>query len=158
MENEKIANVSDSTYDPINNYKLKWHQFIVAMLSIGSFLEFLVCLLTFFGKGNSALSIRFPDLSNVHPIWGLIRIVFLVLSIVALYKLANFKAFGIVLLKLLIIALPLINVCYVFIFAMKSKVSFFEAHGWNSIVQVVVGCILLLINTIYYNKRKEIFD
>jgi hypothetical protein len=99
----------------------------------------------------------YSGLKQCDMLFGVIFIIMAVYAIIVRFMLAGFKKNGPTLYFILIAMAIVIQMAYTTIVSMITKVNLFVSQTSSPIVVIMVDIILLIVNIIYFGKRKHKF-
>ena len=142
-------------------YSLKWHNFLVVVLIIGAIFTAISAVRTFAGLDYRSEGIDpervysfYPGLKACDLLYGAAMICVAVYQIYVRNQLKNFRVNAPKLLSLLYIASLVINLIYLSAASNIIGESLFVAENIGTLVG---SAAFLIINSVYYSKRKELF-
>lgn len=144
-------------------FSMKWYKFIIYFaLFAGVVLNVFSAISIFTGSIYEAVGISadsvysaFPKLKGVDMIYGFLLFGISALAFITRQNLAHYKALGINLFYCVYIANIVVSSYY--IFATSSIVGTSTATT-NFGTQIVVSILMIVFNSMYFNKRKSLFQ
>ena len=145
-------------------YPMKWHKFLMVILVLGSFFTIINGINTllgseYMGQGLTAEQVynRFPGLKTADILYGLAMIALGVFQFVVRNHLNQFRSDGPGMLRAWYIATLIINLIYIFLVSSAVKVNALNAFDSSTIGTLGASVFFLIVNSIYYYKRGELF-
>lgn len=149
---------------------MKWYKFLIYFsLFASAILNVVSGIMLLIGESyknedgdniTEALYKLMDGLESVDMIFGIIIIAFAVFLIYVRFRLAGFYKNGPKMLLTVYVLIAVINIVY--IIAVESchtelTSKLIEIDYTNAITQIIVAVVMVIVNTVYFNKRKELF-
>ncbi len=161
MDNQQNTNVVVD-----NNLGMKWYKFLIyfslfagAVINVISGIPFLTGSIydTSSGyEGTSDLVYAFyPGLKTIDVMYGIVALATAVLCIVARFALAKYKKSGPALL-LSVYAVGIV-ISIIYFIAFKAIVTDVDLDTSSIVSSMVSSVVMIIINKIYFDKRKHLF-
>ena len=151
----------DADVTPVNTYPMKWHNFLMVVMIIGAVFTVIngigVLLGTEYSKeGISAeqVYIAYPGLQLCDMVYGAAVIALGVFQFIARNRLKQYRENGPGSMKILYILSIAASLIYLVWASSVTSINLFNLTNLGSIGGSVA---LLIINSIYYSKRSELF-
>lgn len=140
--------------------KMKWFKFVIW---VQLFLAALSSLYTAFSLFTSSAYLGsadtiysyYPGLKASDMIFGVIYIALIVFAIYTRQQLAHYKTNAPKLYLVFLVVVAVVSLLYA---AVTSVMTGYNMFTLNVIVSLVSSVVMIVLNNIYFNKRKELFN
>lgn len=149
--------------DPLNDPRgMKWFKFIIyfqlfANAAVNGYSALTALIGTQYQGSADLVYKSFPSLRAVDIAYGLVLLALAAFAVFTRMRLARFRRNAPLLYYILSIANTLDAVLYVLLVSLVSGVPVGDFDNLNLTVAVAVNLMMLVINLIYFGKRKDLF-
>ena len=160
-EHHPAENSNDSSEIKTNPYPMKWHNFLMVVMILSAIATIIngagiLAGSEYMNQGidMTGVYILYPGLKSCDMFYGVMLIAMGVFQFTVRSRLKHFRANGPGSLKVLYILAIISGLIYMIWATSATKTSYFNSSNLSSIGS---SAILLMINSIYYSKRNELF-
>lgn len=163
----QYSNFAQPVQSPVSDRPMKWYKFLITVgLFLGAFFAFADGILDITGltyklNGGDARLVYafFPDMQILDICTGLAFLILAALMIFARFRLAGYKKDGPILLIAHHILCAVMSIVFTAVqFSIMSPIRPVSAEDLVSPILVGIGVIVaVVLNYIYFNKRKHLF-
>ena len=153
---------ADAGNDEIGSFPMKWHNFLMVALIIGAIYSAYngICLaagMQYRDAGFEAYEVyrEFPGLQVADQGAGIATVALAVFQIIVRNRLNQFRENGPMLMKVLFILSIAVEIFYMAVATASTKVNFFSPVN---VATAAADLALLIGNSVYYGKRKALFN
>ena len=155
------ASENNDTYSAESAYPLKWHNFLMVVMVLGGIIAIVNGLNTITGMAylqtgysSSQIYSFYPELKSCDMVYGIITIAIGIFEFVVRSRLNKFKSNGPSSLTIMYV----IAIVSLFIYlAWASSATRINMMTSSNLGSLVSNIIFLIVNGIYYSKRRELF-
>ena len=158
---ESLLLPETSTSILMDKYPLRWHRFMMVAMIIGAILTILSGILTvtgyqYFTSGVEASRVYdvYPGLRGCDIAYGVAMIAIGIFQIFVRNRLNSFSRSGIPSMVVLYIVSIASTVVYLLVAGSVSRLNLFDS---SAVASLILSAAFLIINCIYYFKRRELF-
>ena len=158
---ESVPEVQNEPGPQSNPHSMKWHNFLMVTMIIGGILTILNGVNTMMGSEyisvgyDSAQVYRaFPGLKSCDIFYGIAMIALGVYEFIVRSRLNNFRINAPTSLKIMFVLSIMANLIYL---AWASSVTGTSLFNSSNIGSLLVSVLFLIINSVYYSRRSELF-
>lgn len=149
-------NVYGSDHKPW--HPMKWYKFLIYFaLFAGAALNLFSAVSMLSGSYYAADYARFAGLRTTEIVFGVALLVLVALMIVARFRLAAYRRNGPILLYTVYITTFLLQLATCIVYPVVLHISFLFYIDFYTIVNFIEGILLLVLNRIYFKKRRFLF-
>ncbi|MBR6570146.1 MAG: hypothetical protein IKK75_06790 [Clostridia bacterium] len=143
-------------------FSMKWHNFLIYFALWAGAVVMLLNAFMFFtgsieGEYVQMIYSRYPSIKGVHMFMGVLCVGTAVLSLVARFALAGYKANALTLLCLVYVCNALVNPLYLVLSSMICGIPLGELFDSSIISGLVMPIVMIFVNRDYYGKRSALF-
>lgn len=100
---------------------------------------------------------RFAALQAVDIIFGILLILLAILGVYTRFQLSSYRRNGPTCLNVLYIANIILSLAYLIAASVLTQINIVELGGSSMIISLVISIFMVVVNTIYFKKRSQLF-
>lgn len=141
---------------------MKWFKFLIYFgLFAGALLNLISGIMQLtggqYGENKELVYYVFADMKTLDLIFGILLIFLAVFGVYTRFQLSSYRRSGPTCLNVLYIANIILSLAYLIAASVLTQINIVELGGSSMIISLVVSICMVVVNTIYFKKRSQLF-